>query len=153
MLKKIDEDFVKWAVDFSGMDGGNPTSDIWFCGIEYGGGIKNLDSVVFNREMDNDWISWSGDDGLPYTDPKSGRKIEDSITGKDPFNLGIYKIVSNLAGSSGCTMQYTTLFGKNGKCFKMNLYPISFKSHSDELWSKAYYDKIGFLTKSQYVLR
>lgn len=149
-MKKPNKDFENWAMDFSGMDGGNPQSDVWFCGIEYGGSIKNLDTMSFSRELDKDWISWSELDDLPYTDPKNGREPEDKITGADPFNLSIFKIISKLPARSDCNMLYTALFGKSGECFKMNLYPISFKSHSDELWSKAYYDKIGFLTKSQY---
>ena len=32
----VTEDFKKVAVSFAGGDGGNPNSDVWFCGLEWG---------------------------------------------------------------------------------------------------------------------
>ena len=40
----INEDFKKWALGFSGCDGGDIGSpqhqSIWLCGLEWGGGFK-----------------------------------------------------------------------------------------------------------------
>jgi len=32
----VTEDFKKVAISFAGGDGGNPNSDVWFCGLEWG---------------------------------------------------------------------------------------------------------------------
>lgn len=40
MSFSINNAFKQWATSHSGYEGGNITGPIWFCGIEYGGGIE-----------------------------------------------------------------------------------------------------------------
>lgn len=36
----VTEEFKKIAVSFAGGDGGNPKSEVWFCGLEWGIGVS-----------------------------------------------------------------------------------------------------------------
>ncbi|STO63590.1 Uncharacterised protein [Haemophilus parahaemolyticus] len=46
----VTEDFKKVAVSFAGGDGGNPNSDVWFCGLEWGLVMKLL-LMIFIRNL------------------------------------------------------------------------------------------------------
>ena len=44
----VTEDFKKVAVSFAGGDGGNPNSDVWFCGLEWGIGDEASPDDFYN---------------------------------------------------------------------------------------------------------
>ena len=46
----VTEEFKKIAVSFAGGDGGNPKSEVWFCGLEWGIGDESL-QMIFMRNL------------------------------------------------------------------------------------------------------
>ena len=46
----ITKDFERWALGFSGCDGGNPNGSVWLCGIEFGGGCTEKELEKNLRE-------------------------------------------------------------------------------------------------------
>jgi len=61
----VTEDFKKVAVSFAGGDGGNPNSDVWFCGLEWGiGDGTSLDNFYEKFSLSPKLIphSWLEDD-------------------------------------------------------------------------------------------
>ena len=45
----VTEDFKKVAVSFAGGDGGNPNSDVWFCGLEWGIGDESSSDDLYEK--------------------------------------------------------------------------------------------------------
>ena len=44
----VTEEFKKIAVSFAGGDGGNPKSEVWFCGLEWGIGDEASPDDFYN---------------------------------------------------------------------------------------------------------
>lgn len=137
--------FEQWAAEgCGGMDGGNPTTELWFCGIEPG----NDKEFNFSFESTPDgWLSYSEPTERtslkpPYIKPE----ISDAI--KDNFNQTVAEILGTVYTDKHT--KYTELYGKEGSCFKLNLYPIPMSNHSDALWSRDHYNMTGFTSKIQY---
>jgi len=149
-MNNINQKFEQWAVNYSGMQGGNNRAKLWLCGIEYGGNY-DINDEQFDLNADK-WTKWKFDDGLtlPYCKPpiEANNPGEEIELIKNPYDICLAKIASKYYTTTINT--WSELSGENGYTFKMNLYPLPFRSHNDELWDKKYYEKIGFLTKSEY---
>lgn len=137
MIIEATEDFSRWAMGYSGCDGGNLGGSIWFCGIEYGGN--------------------EAEDKFQFADVSVPLDISDAERRKFfvyQYNIKIAKLYSAIIGAEVSTYLQTALrdrlFAKESCCFKMNLYPISFHHDSDDLWQKWLYRKTGLPTKSIY---
>ena len=74
--------------------------------------------------------------------------LNDDIRIDGPFALAQSKITTHYYDQAVDT--WKKLAGKDGYCFKMNLYPLAFQAHNDALWEKAHYEKTGFVSKSEY---
>lgn len=46
----VTDEFRKIAVSFAGGDGGNPKSEVWFCGLEWGLVMKAR-QMIFMRNL------------------------------------------------------------------------------------------------------
>jgi len=141
--RNVNGAFAEWAKNISGMVGGNPNGDIWFCGIEFGGDEKerNFDNPIYD---DNKGVFPYWDDNLKEIYPEYPKwqywqkqaKIVCYI--KDPIaNWRKYLRVDFLSS--------------NGDTFSMNLFPINFQNTSHEIWSKQEYLDTGFPTKTEYI--
>lgn len=137
--------FEKWALGFSGCDGGNigsaDNNSIWFCGIEWGGKFENELKDIFNTDVSQPTLGYDvWEENLSYI-----------------FNWQAMKILSVIAGKK--LTEYKS-FAKEYKpfvnnshtnYFKMNLYPIAFKNTSNAHWSEEFAKEIGLLTKYDYI--
>jgi hypothetical protein len=135
----VTPDFEKWALGFSGCDGGNLEGKIWLCGIEYGGG--NSDPTM--PFPDAAVPSYVG--GVDYS-PLDFQKYA--------YNWKALKLLASIAGHR--PDQYKAFF-KNHSCFdrhsdyfKLNIYPIDFKTTAHHLWDK-WVAKTGIATKEEYL--
>lgn len=135
----VNSDFAKWAVGFSGCDGGNfGGATIWFSGIEWGLGFdpKTFD---FSKDCLSN-LGWDDD----YR-----KKFQ-----SNPFDRGVVQMYSGLIGAGVDkhieVAQNKKVFSQESKLFKMNIYPIAFKRDGDELWNEDWYQKTGMPTKSMY---
>jgi hypothetical protein len=130
------DNILDWACSFSGCDGGNINSDIWLCGIEWGGGsINNYYTKILPEQISKGkletypkFYDWT--DSLSYPFGLSFAKLYTSISGGKVEN---YSLVKDLKGD---------------ELFKLNLYPIAFDSTNDNLWHQYSLDEItGFESK------
>lgn len=140
----INDEFEKWALGFSGCDGGDIGSpsnqSIWVCGIEWGGGHtpeELLNHIKSNVELPplgyEEWthnldyiFNWQTMKLLAAIDGNNVDEYKDFAKNKRPFTNG----------STGY--------------FKMNLYPIGFKNTNPLEWD-GYFSKItGFNSKEEY---
>ncbi len=133
----VKQDFARWALGFSGCDGGNLSGCVWLCGLEYGGD-HTPESLTFRDEPTPSAIQ-RGDVGFL----------------KYQYNWKAVKLLAALRGKS-CT-QYREFFcdqacfAKESDYFKLNLYPIAFKNTSHQRWQQWLCEKTGFATKQEYL--
>lgn len=130
------EDFTKWAMGFSGCDGGNINGTIWFCGIEFGGN-ETEDKFAFNNISEPYLTDEQRKQFLSYRYNINLAKLYAAVIGEEVMNY--YQIALR-----------DKLFDRNSCTFKINLYPISFHHDSDDLWQEWLYRKTGLPTKSIY---
>ena len=144
----VEDKFSKWATRFSGCDGGDigtyNNKSIWFCGIEWGGGHpadeNELSNKIFSANVD------FPDDGYS--------KWNENLLYR--FNWQAMKLLSAING--GAIESYKKFaeinqpFTKGGKgYFKMNLYPLAFKSTSHALWGSGFAKATGLANKQEYI--
>ncbi|OUR95744.1 hypothetical protein A9Q84_14680 [Halobacteriovorax marinus] len=141
---KINEEFKDLALSHYGYDGGNLKSDIWFSGLEWGGGI-DLEELILDIKKGALVI------------PNSVDTLEERKRFlKYPFDRKILKILSYILdhGVSNYRKMINediSAYSSQGPIMKFNLYPISFKNTSPEFWSEAFYHLTGFPTKELYM--
>jgi hypothetical protein len=141
----VENKFQKWAVGFSGCDGGDIGSShapsIWVCGIEWGGG-HNADSLTEHIQQQ---VSTAP---LGYEDPAENLAYI--------FNRKTMQILTAMEG--GLVQAYENIarerrpFVKGEKgYFKLNLFPIAFKDTSPQRWQSEFVDITGFPSKEAYL--
>jgi hypothetical protein len=139
MEKQIPEKFKSWACSLSGCDGGNPEADIWICGIEWGGNNttdyyqnklrKEIEAGVYFPE--NNSYPW--EETFEYPFGKSFGKLY----------AGIYKLPLD--------NYQEEILRLEPDVFKLNLYPIAFRSTDYSLWHENGLDELtGFETKDLF---
>lgn len=137
MRLKANDEFSKWAVGYSGCDGGNLKGSMWFCGIEYGGG----DSP--------ESLSFEINEQVPFVESTYRNQFR-----KFQYNWKLIKLYASIIG--GCPSEYkniyriSELFSESSDAFKLNLYPIAFRNELNELWELWHFERTGFPTKELY---
>jgi hypothetical protein len=127
------ENAVRWISSLSGFQGGNPSSEIWFCGIEY----QEDDLSIIDKPFV--WYSVSNPPSLVSYDYV---KLEH---GGQEFNKCICKIAESYYGDDE---QIINPFNKNGKLFKLNLYSLPQKA-TGEVFTEEIFFKTRIRTKSE----
>lgn len=130
------ETFSKWARGFSGCDGGNLNGEIWICGIEYSAGDTE---ASLKEELSRDVSS----PPLPRDNPK------DFLNWR--YNQSILKMLCALAGSNEHYKEFFASqreFGPESNYFKLNVYPLAFKSVKQSLWTRWHAELTGFNIKN-----
>jgi hypothetical protein len=136
------QDFENWVCSYSGCEGGNINGQLWFCGIEWGGGAKA------------DWLRKAVDGGpvksIGALDSK--KDFDEQLTYQ--FDQKLLKIYATLCGSTTANFKAVATergyLSKSGQIFKMNLYPVPFGNTNEDLWSHGHYEITGMPTKSMY---
>ena len=139
----VKETFKKVALSHYGYDGGNIKSQIWFSGLEWGGGISPT-------ELSKHLLRGA------IVKPPSCEGLEDRRQYLSyPFDRKLLKILAAAIGQP--TADYKKMvedgvgaYSQNGPMFKLNLYPVSFKTTCDSYWTREFYDLTGFPTKELY---
>lgn len=134
----MSEKLKQWACSFSGCDGGNPKSDIWLCGIEWG--YENATDEERDLYYKNDLPEEinSGEHKLNthynfFTDERMD----------SPFNLAFAKLYS--------AIRNIEISDIADEILKLNLSPIAFRKDDDYLWSKSIIKATGFDTKAGFI--
>lgn len=128
---------------FIGMDGGNPNSDYWFCGIEFGSHLKEMANYYEKYIEFNEVEKFL----IPY------RKDCPDIFLKsffDKYLASIYSILfldNELPNKEEIDLILKKkLYNKTSKIFKMNLFPLAKK---DVSWDKTFESNLK-ISKSEY---
>ena len=138
-------EFKKWALDFSGCDGGDIGSpqrrSVWLCGIEWGGG-HDAESLANSMSLDHSippsgYESW--EENLAYRFNWQAMKLLAAIENNEVSAYKKYAqdIKPFVEGSSGF--------------FKINLYPIAFKNTNFENWKSEFSSMTNLNGKSEYL--
>ena len=119
---------------FLGIDGGNINSDVWFCGIEFGGELKAMEnyynSVVETYEV------FDFDLEIPFRE--GAGDFESSIYDRylAAMYINLFKEITLKNGDNTdeiVKVLQEELYHQNSKIFKLNLYPLGKK---DTGWDK-----------------
>ena len=139
----VNENFKKWALGFSGYDGGDIGSaqspSVWLCGLEWGGGFKPEELA---DEFKDD-----------VSEPSVGYKSHERNLAYQ-YNIKAIKLLCALNGASDHVKFNETVkpFTQGAKgYFKLNLYPLAFKNTSHSLWSEGFAKATGIENKSEYI--
>lgn len=138
-----EEYFKRWALGFSGCDGGdigspeNPST--WLCGIEWGIGFNEdeLENIFKNNEESIPKGYENNEENLAYQFNQKALKLLASLNGYAnilKFNEEVKPFVINSKGY-----------------FKLNLYPLAFKNTDFTLWNEQFSIATGFKTKNEYI--
>lgn len=145
--------FEKWATGFSGCDGGDigtpQRTSIWFCGIEWGGGHPADEQALLQLFAQDVRVPAEG-----YTNTYGQPDWKENLA--YIFNWQAMKLLSAING--GIISEYKLFaekvrpFAKGKKgYYKMNLYPLAFRSTSHQLWQEAFAKATGFEKKQDYI--
>lgn len=120
----------KWANSYSGCDGGDISSDVWLCGVEWGYEIATDEE----REM-------YYKKGLPEEIQKGEAKLNTDYDffadDNYPFNTAFKKVFKELDFPE--------------KLLKLNMSPIAFKKDKELFWTQNLVEATGFETKSDFM--
>lgn len=124
-MNEISKEFKDWACSFSGCDGGNPTADIWLCGIEWGYIAEENEKIeYYKEELPKEIIRGE------TKNPSKEFKWKDSLT--YPYGRSFAKLYKAIKGENvDC---YREDIENNEILFRLNLYPIAFSSTDHNLW-------------------
>ncbi len=133
----------KGEPSFLGMDGGNPYSNYWFCGIEFGSELEKMAEYYEEYILFNEVEKFL----IPY------RNDCPEIFLKSFFDKYLASIYSNLFFKNefpskekiDCILK-NHLYNKESEIFKINLFPLAKKDIS---WDKSFESKLN-ITKSEY---
>ncbi|MCT8526159.1 hypothetical protein QAA01_01040 [Glaesserella parasuis] len=139
----VTEQFKHIALSFAGCDGGNPQSDVWFCGLEWGGKQKDqLDPAI----DENSIYSWSSEDFDGAWAAQFNQKI-------CWFLWYFYNLEWNNGENSEIFVKrhhilYTQK--ENGIGFKMNMLPIGFPNRNNINWNETLKNLTGINSFNEY---
>ncbi len=140
----VTDDFAKWAVGFSGCDGGDPTG-IWVCGIEFGQGHTEN-----NLKLEEDVSKPGYVGGVGWGDLEEVKQFPTY-----QYNRKALKLLCALAGHDVTKYrefyEVHRCFHESSGYFKLNLYPLGFKDTSPDRWREWLAPRTGFGTKREYI--
>lgn len=139
----VTEKFKHTALSFAGCDGGNLNSDVWFCGLEWGGSQRNeLDPAV---DRDN-LYSWSDEDFIGSWTAQYNQKI--------CWFLWYFFNLEWHHGENSTTFvkRHHILYSEkeDGIGFKMNMLPIGFPNRNQIDWNETLQSLTGLSTFDKY---
>ena len=142
----VTDEFRKIAVSFAGGDGGNPKSEVWFCGLEWGIGDESSPDDFYEKFSLSPKLiphSWVEDDFDGSWTTQYNRKI--------CWFLWYYYNLDWKNGESTdhFVRTYNVLYPQ-GIGFKLNMLPINFKNRASIKWNEQFIKMTGFETFDEY---
>lgn len=135
----VNSDFAKWAVGFSGCDGGNPMGSIWVCGIEPGGG-ETRGKVHFADVTVPGFVGDPSNSRDEFIRHQHNWKAVKLLAAMQQEDVSAYK---DFYARSAC-------FARDSSYFKLNLFPLSFPNTSHSHWEPWIAELTGFASKREY---
>tara|TARA_R110002110_G_scaffold109604_2_gene273304 strand:- start:109 stop:879 length:771 start_codon:yes stop_codon:yes gene_type:complete len=125
---------------FLGCDGGNINAEIWFCGVEFGGTPKEMNTYYENhvKHYVKDKLE------IPFRENYEGKylksKFDRYLTAMYLILLENYSFDKTVDSIVIDDFLKNKLYNKNSKSFKLNLFPIAKK---DVSWDKEIEEKLN----------
>lgn len=143
--RTVSTEFEDWAKGLSGIPGGNPQGELWFCGIEYGGGTKDVEFGIPDTDKSlSEYPFWTQE----FKDANKNEYTTWQFNQKQAKIAVAYLRDGSLDGWQD--YMHDEFYTHNGHTFGMNLYPLSFHDTDDKWWTSQHYERIGFLSKAEY---
>ncbi|MCW9711133.1 hypothetical protein L5B71_09845 [Avibacterium sp. 21-586] len=143
----VSEQFKRTALSLAGCDGGNPASEIWFCGLEHGYDLsEKLDEFLQLPHDKSPIYSWDHPDCVGDWKYVYNRKICWFL--RYFYHLELY----HNENMEALVKRHHILYSEqaNGIGFKLNMYPLPFKNRSSINWEENYQKATGFSSFSEY---
>lgn len=140
-MKNLDRNFIDWSCSLSGCNGGDPDADIWVSGIEYG----------IDKKENKDYYSKSLKEEIQGGECSKRKtyKFKDVI--KYRYHRNVIKLYCAIKKIDIEEHEKVAEESKGKEIFKLNLYPIAFRSTNPNLWKEHGLCEItGFAEKRLY---
>lgn len=149
----VTEEFRSWATSLSGCDGGDPSADVWICGIEWGYGKDKRDSdEVYLRKLEHYYKNELRDEIAKGEYTASDRTYNFESHNKYPYGRSVSKLYAAIVGREVSDYMKYSKETTGHEIFKMNLYPIAFRNTDSYFWKNYDLDKLtGF--EEKYLFR
>lgn len=167
VLSQPTEAFEQYAAGFAGIDGGNPASPIWFCGIEYADRLAMQEAR--REEAGDEVVSIRLDDPRPrlrhdrefpcLADPPVSGSTEWSLYTGSQYLRKLTRVVLAFHDLSWpadrATLEKTIaarLFAPRGVGLTahLNLYPVPFRGAGEDSFTAAHAEATGFVNRTLY---
>lgn len=140
----VTEKFKEMALSFAGCDGGNLQSEVWFCGMEWGGSQDNAEKVASEFDAQLKPSSWQDEAFKGSWDAQYNQKV-------CWFLHYFYELPWEGMSYKNFVESYKIMYGdSDGYGFKMNMLPIRFKSRQSIDWEKELVEVTGFTSFDAY---
>lgn len=124
----VTERFKEMALSFAGCDGGNLQSEVWFCGMEWGGSQDNAEKVASEFDAQSYPSSWQDKSFESSWNAQYNQKI-------CWFLHYFYDLYWERMSYQKFIETYKIMYRNSDGCgFKMNMFPIRFKGRKDVTW-------------------
>lgn len=144
--------FLEHSLGFAGINGGNPHSPLWFCGIEFGSkpDVVELDAPASRFDDNSDFPSYTeatvrrvGGWGVVCKWPYLQKMARISLAYQGHTNTGIRDVRKHIRGG---------LLGAppDGVACHLNLYPLPMNRAGDDGYGREHQALTGFPTKVLY---
>ena len=134
----VTEKFKNMALSFAGCDGGNLQSEVWFCGMEWGGTQNNDEKIASDFDAQPEPTSWQDKDFKGSWSAQYNQKI-------CWFLHYFYDLYWEKMSYQQFVETYKIMYRKPDGCgFKMNMFPIRFKGRKDVKWDELLGKATGF---------
>ncbi|MFU2048062.1 hypothetical protein [Avibacterium gallinarum] len=143
----ITEQFKQTALSLAGCDGGNPTSEVWFCGLEHGYDLsETLEEFLQLPHNTAPIYSWDHPDCVDDWKYSYNQKICWFLWYF--YNLELH----NNENMDVLVKRHHILYSEqaNGIGFKLNMYPLAFKNRRSINWTENYQKTTGLSSFSEY---
>ncbi|MCP3673834.1 MAG: hypothetical protein GY829_05105 [Gammaproteobacteria bacterium] len=131
----IKKDALSWINSLSGFQGGNPDSNLWFCGLEY----QDVNLKKHIQELNEKCYDKNHFPSLTPIESKEaveGEKFNKALKEFTEFYNNVEKIDSS------------NMFTEGGEVFKLNLFPLP-QSSSGEYYDEDIYKATGIISKAE----
>lgn len=144
------QSFLSHALDFAGINGGNPNGRLWFCGIEFGKEDHQveLDDPSIRMPPGATFPCWSEE----YAKQVGGWEIVCSW----PYIQKMARIAMAFGGRPAATLEdvrvytRTRLLHSDGDTLHLNLYPLPLNNAADSEFGDEHRRRTGFPNKTWY---
>lgn len=147
-LKKELNRIITNGRSFLGIDGGNINSRVWFCGIEFGGDLMEMEKYYKSIIKYNPINEF--DLPIPFRMNAGGFEKSTYDRFLSAMYINLFKADKLHNGNDTKPIEKVLkeeLYNKNSKIFKLNLYPLAKKSTE---WDKAIENDLGIKKEIYY---